>query len=124
VLEPQLLLELRPAHPLTEVLESRCVATQRGDAFQLAFRLGLRLPADDVAGDTEPERRTTPALAARAHVRDLHRHALRRIAVPQGGVARAGDQILRRFRLAAGVERGPRPRPRLGLEHGAVDTIE
>src|SRR5262245_12069499 len=56
VLEAEALLELRSAHPLIEVLESRCTGTERDDALDLAPRLLLGVATHHVRGHAESQR--------------------------------------------------------------------
>ena len=61
--------------------------------------------------------------AARAHVLDLRREDLSRVAMHEIGVALASDEVLRRRRLAACVKRWPRLLDRLGVEAGVLDLV-
>ena len=100
---------------------------QRSEALGYDLTLVAELNLNDIKGADAPSLdawSTASALAARAHVGDLCRHALGRIAVHEVGVARARDQLFRRLRFPSRVERRPRLCPRLGLERRALHVIE
>src|SRR5438552_18692413 len=124
VLERDPRLELRSLH---EILVARVPARARahvGDAGKLPLHLRVGRSNDRVRGDAEPERRELRMRrAARAHVLDLRREDLSRVAMHEIGVALASDEVLRRRRLTACVKRWPRLLDRLGVEAGVLDLV-
>src|SRR3989454_4996708 len=75
----------------------------------LAAGGGLGGPAHDIPRPPELEGRKRPPLAPRPQVSHLRRDPLRGGAMHQVRVARARDELLRRLRLAPGVQGGPPP---------------
>src|SRR5712692_394124 len=123
ILEAHLLFELGVGQPFVIGRVARCALAHVRDAGDLPPGRCYRRAAHDVARDPEFQGWEPAPLAPPPHVRHLGRDPLRRIAVHQIGVAGLGDQLLCRLRFTTGVDPGPRPRYRLGLEDRVLHAV-